>query len=340
MKKLIVDMISESEFTVKGHGVHTSYVELTRALSKRQDIDIQVNVARPNVDITHIQTMGFYAIRKLLFSRGKKIVSAHIVPASFVGSIKGAKYWAPFSKYYLKWFYNRADIVLACSGSVARELVEDMKLSTRVETFYNTIDMSQYTHTDQDKKKARVKLGIDERAFLVLGNGQVQPRKRLDTMIACARALPKMEFIWVGGIPFKQLGADYHKMQKMVTTLPDNMHTTGVISLEQVRDYLCAADVFFLPAEQENHPMCVLEAAGAGLPIVLRDIPQYNDTFRPDALFIRDNNEAILNLKKLAEDPKFRAQAIKMSQRIAARFNSSVGAERAMALYQETLRKS
>ena len=43
-KKLIVNMISESEFTVQGHGVHTAYKEITDALRKRKDIDIEVNL--------------------------------------------------------------------------------------------------------------------------------------------------------------------------------------------------------------------------------------------------------------------------------------------------------
>ena len=55
--KLTVNMISESEFTVQGHGVHTAYKEITDALRKKKDVDIEVNTDRP-ADIIHIQTMG------------------------------------------------------------------------------------------------------------------------------------------------------------------------------------------------------------------------------------------------------------------------------------------
>ena len=57
-------MISESEFTVQGHGVHTAYKEITDALRKRKDIDIEVNTDRP-ADIIHIQTMGLYDLSTL-----------------------------------------------------------------------------------------------------------------------------------------------------------------------------------------------------------------------------------------------------------------------------------
>ena len=65
-------MISESEFTVQGHGVHTAYKEITDALRKRKDIDIEVNSDRP-ADIVHIQTMGLYSFRHLMKKGGKKL---------------------------------------------------------------------------------------------------------------------------------------------------------------------------------------------------------------------------------------------------------------------------
>lgn len=337
MKQLKIDMISESEFTIKGHGVHTAYLELTNALKARSDTNVKVNDPRSDADITHIQTVGVYALQKLLFAKGKKVVSAHIIPASFIGSLAGAKYWAPFSKIYLKWFYGRADMVFAVSGMVRQELVQNMGLRNPVVTFYNTVQMNHYKHTASQKAQARAALGMTAGDFLVIGNGQVQPRKRLDTFVATAKACPEMRFVWVGGIPFKHLGADYEKMHKIMHSLPPNVTMTGVISLEDVRRYLYAADAFFLPAEQENHPMCVLEAAGAGLPILLRDIPEYNDTFRPDALFVTDENVAATYLKKLQSDPDFYREYVECSGRIAARFDSSSGAERAMQLYRSLL---
>ena len=52
-----VTMVSESEFTVQGHGVHTAYVELTNALKKRADVEVVVNQFGES-DITHIHTVG------------------------------------------------------------------------------------------------------------------------------------------------------------------------------------------------------------------------------------------------------------------------------------------
>ena len=334
-KKLIVNMISESEFTVQGHGVHTAFKELTRALSLRDDVDIEVNTNR-TADIVHIQTIGPYSFMKLLSRNGKKVVSAHVVPDSFIGSLKGAKYWRPIGRWWLKTFYGKADLVLACSGMVRDELRDDMGL-TNVDLLYNTVNMDQYKITADDRKQARKRLNLRSDDFVVVGNGQVQPRKRLDTFISIAKSMPDARFFWVGGIPFKQLGAEASKMQHLMDNLPDNVTVTGVITLEEVKKYYQAADVFILPATQENHPMCVLEAAGASLPIVLRDIPQYNDTFRGHALMASTDEEFIEIVKKLRSDKDFYAKAQSGAKEIAKKFDSRTGAERVVEFYRSLI---
>lgn len=337
MKKLIVDMISESEFTVKAHGVHTAYVEMTDALRARNDVDVKVNVVRNNADIMHVQTMGLYSFRKLRAAKSKKVVSGHLVPASLVGSIKGMGHLQWLVRGYMRLFYNQADLVLAVSNMVRDEMVGPMKLKTRVEVLYNTVDMSRYKRTEDDRTAARERLHIDKDAFVVVGNGQVQPRKRLDTFFETAKALPDVTFIWIGGITFKHLGASYGKMQELVKTAPKNVIVTGVIDHADVLKYLHASDVFFLPAEQENHPMCVLEAAGAGLPIILRDLPEYDDTFRPDAQFIRSTKESVAAVTQLRDDAAFYTKQKKATRRIAERFDSKAGGERMVAFYRSLL---
>ena len=43
MKKIHVNLISESEFTVQGHGVHTAFIEMRNQLEKSPAIDLKVN---------------------------------------------------------------------------------------------------------------------------------------------------------------------------------------------------------------------------------------------------------------------------------------------------------
>ncbi len=159
----------------------------------------------------------------------------------------------------------------------------------------------------------------------------------MDILIKAAKEMPDVKFFWVGGIPFKNLGADYNAMQNMIKNAPNNLTVTGVIPLENVRDYYVAADVFVLPAMQENHPMCVLEAAGAGLPIILRDIPQYNDTFKGDAVMAKTDDEFLELISKLCKDKKAYKKAQLGAEKIAERFDSSAGAERLVEFYRSLI---
>ena len=59
---------------------------------------------------------------------------------------------------------------------VADELINDMHVP-KTKVLYNTINMSRYKHSAAEKKSARKKLGLKDDDFVVMGNGQVQPRK-------------------------------------------------------------------------------------------------------------------------------------------------------------------
>ena len=335
-EKISVNIISETEFSVKGHGVHTAYVEMRDALAKHPNIELFINDKKAKTDIIHIHTMGPYALSFLYKKHGKKVVSGHLVSDSFVGSIIGAKYWKPIGNLYLKNFYKKADLVLACSGMVSSELCNNMGLSN-VDTLYNSIDTSKYKFSDKDRHKARTKLNIPTDKFVVIGNGQVQPRKRFDVLVDMAKKLPEVEFFWIGGIPFKYAGDDYIKMSKMMKNVPKNFTVTGVIPLAQVKKYYAAADLFILPAEQENHPMCVIEAAASGLPIILRDIPNYKDTFGSDVMLAKTDADFLKLTQQAIKDPKLRDEYRQKSAQIAQRFDTKTAMKKLLKFYQSLL---
>jgi 1,2-diacylglycerol-3-alpha-glucose alpha-1,2-galactosyltransferase len=336
MRTLKVNMISESTFTVQGHGVHTAFLEMTNALAARPDANVVVNKFRRKADITHIQTFGPYSLLHLWFGSGKKVVSVHVVPDSLVGSIVGAKRFYGLAKWYLRHFYGRADLLLSVSKMVDDTLRSQLHIKKPTQVLYNTVDMSIYATSPADKNAARVALGLPESAQVVVSCAQIQPRKRFDLFCEAAKALPDTTFIWIGGIPFKHLGADYNHMHQLLNDKPANVTVTGVIEHDDVRRYLQSADVFFLPSEQENHPMAVLEAAGVGLPIVVRDIPEYNDTFKNDV--VRGTDETFVEIiKKLGTDQAFREAAVKGAADIARRFDSRAGGEHLVEAYKSIL---
>ena len=50
------------------------------------------------------------------------VVSAHVVPDSFIGSLIFSRLWQPLARLYLKYVYNRSKEVIAVSPQVKIEL--------------------------------------------------------------------------------------------------------------------------------------------------------------------------------------------------------------------------
>jgi 1,2-diacylglycerol-3-alpha-glucose alpha-1,2-galactosyltransferase len=330
---LRVNVVSESAFTTQGHGVHTAFTETVAALQKHTDATVLTNSGEP-ADVVHIHTVGPYALMKLLFARGAKVVSAHVTPDSFVGSLVGAKTWYPLAKAYLRWYYNRADQVLAVSEEVRTELAK-MGVRKPVMLVPNTIDTSAY-RTAKPKGEIRKHLGLSEQAFVVMSSGQVQPRKRVDSFVACAKALPDVTFVWVGGMPFKKLAADHAQMDELMKQAPANVVFTGLIEREAVVEHYQAADMFFLPSIQETFGIVIVEAAAAGLPVMLRDIPQYRVTFGEGYLKGEEDTFAKL-IQRVKDDPEFAREARESSQKIADKYDSNNGAKMIMKAYEAAI---
>lgn len=338
-KTYTINVISDSAFTVQGHGVHTAYTEHLNGLNKfSPEFEVHTNQKGFKADITHIHTVGFYGLRFVLSKYGLRFVSAHVVPDSFVGSLVGARLWYPFAKWYLRWFYNRADGVFAVSQEVADHL-QKMKIKKPVYVVPNMLDTSAFENSPSKRKQARHKLAIPQNKFVVVCSGQVQPRKRVDSFINCALALPDMEFIWVGGIPFKHAAADYKSMQKVMSSAPKNVKFTGVITHEEVVPYYQASDLFFLPSEQETFGIVIIEGAAAGLPVLLRDNDQYKITFKDWYESAHNDKEFIATIKKLATNRLFYKAALNKAAKIVERYETRNVMKQINQIYLNALEK-
>ena len=337
MKKLKVNILYPLWATGKrggGHGVETAFREMVNGLSARDDVTVVINSWKP-ADIIHDHSIDPPSVLKLLLHRSKKnVVSGHLTRGSMVGSV--SNWIVPFLFWYYKRIYRTADAMVAVSATTRENLISEMKIKVPIEVIENSIDTKVMATTDKQKAEFRQELGYKDRDFIIVSNGQVQPRKKFDEFVRVAKELPDFKFIWVGGIPFKGVAADQSELIKMINNPPKNLFVTNVIPLDMARKYMRMSDVYFHPAVQETFGIAIIEGAAAGLPVVLRDIPDYDHTFRPNAI-MSDSADFAKNLKKLADDKKFyvkfRAEAFKM----AKRYDNSTAAEKLVKFYRSIL---
>lgn len=337
MKKLVINLVSESEFTVQGHGVHTAYLEMRHILESQPDVKLLVNdKPKSTTDITHIHTFGFFSLRRLLSRKGGlKVVSAHVVPDSLVGSIVGARAWMHAFKYYLRWFYNRANLVIAVSPYTEKELLR-LGVKRPIVVLSNSIDTDQYKNTQAEKRRCRRELGLSDDKFVIIGNGQIQPRKKFDTFINIAGKLPDVQFIWIGGIPFKAAGAGYAKLSHQMKHAPDNVLITDVISLERARLYMKTGDLMFMPSTQETFGLAIIEGAACGMPVIVRNIHDYDATFG-DLVTRSDEKDFAELIRRFMVDDNLYADGQRKSKQLAEKYDSQTIGKQLMKLYRQEL---
>lgn len=333
---LTVNIISETPFTVQGHGVHTAYMESMDAL-RSIGVKVITNTNEP-ADIVHIHTIGPYALWKCLWNQKKLVITAHVIPDSFVGSIVGSHLWLPLARWYLKVFYGLAEHIIAVSPDVKKEL-ESMGITKPISFLPNSVNLEKFKPDTEKRNKMRENLGIPQDTFVVMNTGQIQPRKGISSFIETARKLPNITFLWIGGMPFKKLAADHAAMEELMKEAPDNVIFPGIVPLEEMPNYYQAGDALFFPSFQENFPFTIIEAAASHLPILLRDIDLYKTIFGDN--YLPGTDETFTDIiTKLSSDKAYYAAHAQKAQNIAETYASSKIAQQLLEIYKAILQKT
>ncbi|MES2200796.1 MAG: glycosyltransferase family 4 protein [candidate division FCPU426 bacterium] len=330
--KIKVNIISESE-GFKAQGVHTAFVDMVDAMSKMPGIEILVNSDQP-CDILHAHTFGPRYWKLKRHYPGRRIMTAHVVPGSFIGSLALAKYWAPISDWYLKVAYNSAEVVLCVAPQVKRDLAA-IGVKSRLEVLTNPVSTERFFPSPKLRTQGRRLLKLRSTEKICLSAGQIQPRKGVAEFIAAARALPEIQFVWLGGRPFKRLTAGFSELNKAMESAPANVHFAGVFELEQMPALYNAADLFFFPSYQENCALAINEAMACGIPMLLRDNPEYAELYGPCYLAAKDPAGYAAKITDFFKDGKLRASLRLRSSKAAERFNVKNFSEKLAGLYKD-----
>lgn len=326
-----VNHVSESVTTVQGHGVHTAFCDLVAA---HTDLGLEVGVNADWRDgVLHVHTLGPASLRRLVRHRGLRVVSAHVTPGSLRGSLVGVQLYGSAFAAYVRTFYNQAHVVIAVSDAAADEL-RDLGVRTPIEVVPNAVGAEPFVGTPARRAEARARLGHGD-TFTVLGVGQLQPRKGVEEFAECARAMPDVRFVWVGGRLFGAMSAGRTEMSHVAATAPPNLQLTGQLPRADVAEHCRAADAFLFPSRHETFGMAPVEAAFAGLPLVLSDLPVFAGVFGSSDAYLHAGTVPgyVAHLRALQADPDLRRAVGARSAAAVARYEGRQVADRIAELY-------
>ena len=160
----------------------------------------------------------------------------------------------------------RGDAVTAVGGFVRQALIDNEGLApARVEVIHNGIEPGP-PPTAEQRKQARVTLGLDPSTPVVMQVARFHPVKdhasAIRAFAAVHAALPAAKLVLVGDGPERPA----------IAQLAASLGLTGAVVFTgvrpDVRSLLPGADVFLLSSLSEGISVTLLEAMDAGLPIV------------------------------------------------------------------------
>jgi autotransporter strand-loop-strand O-heptosyltransferase len=128
-------------------------------------------------------------------------------------------------------------------------------------------------------------LGIDTEKFHVLNVGLWTPGKNQSEGIEIAKNFPNVEFHFVGN----QADNFKHYWELLMKDIPDNVTIWGERS--DVNLFMTACDAFMFNSTWECNPLAIREAASFGLPIMARNLPQYEKMFDGYILSFEESNK-------------------------------------------------
>jgi glycosyltransferase involved in cell wall biosynthesis len=187
------------------------------------------------------------------------------------GGLRGWLRWLDHALHTLAEpaVYRRARRVVVPSHGVRRELeTEYPVVRDKIDVIPNPVDtVSMQPPADLDREKLRRSFGLNPGdlviVFVALGHFE---RKGLPVLLdALVRSPGRIaRLLVVGG---QQSALEPYRVQVRAKGLADRVIFIG--SLDDVRPALWASDALALPSLYEVFPLVVLEAAAAGLPIIV-----------------------------------------------------------------------
>lgn len=189
-------------------------------------------------------------------------VSCHVSPKLWAGHVRiGSKSW--FLKKLVRFFYPRANQSVALSSGMVEEYQELIGLPEGVmKTIYNPV----LNHKPRMENSVEIHRWLSDSSLsVILGVGHLSRIKGFDDLVRAYSRMndpSNLRLIIVGDGPEKQNLANLISELGLV----DRVDLVGYQANPEI--YMMNADFFVLSSRSEGLPTVLIEAIGAGCPVV------------------------------------------------------------------------
>ena len=167
---------------------------------------------------------------------------------------------------YMPDFCEAVDLVISPSESMVK-ILRELEVKSHIEVIPNGVDLQKFHDA---KPFPREQFGFTDQDILLVYAGRIAPEKNLSFLLQAfagiAQMLPNVYLLMVGGGK-KQFEEE---VQYLIGQLGigNRVHSTGMISYDDIPSYLAMCDVFVTTSVSETFGMSTVEAMSVGLPIM------------------------------------------------------------------------
>jgi glycosyltransferase involved in cell wall biosynthesis len=243
------------------------------------------------------------------------------------------------------WAFTSANLVLSVSPYLQMCWLEAHLPADRIRLVPNGIDSARFRPATADERRAlRRELGLAADRPVVLFVGFFSRDKRPDLLFRAWSQLHghRSQLVFVGA-----KGTGYYEIDDAIAVAIRREaaalgRADDVLFVEPttaVDRYFRAADVYVLASVREAHPLALLEAMAAALPVIATRIPGATDVVIEDGvngrLFEPDDQAALTALLDavLADLPSARNLGIRARETVTSRYDIQQTAEAWLAAY-------
>ncbi len=259
-------VIRSKAFPLSDYGYHIGVGYTRKAQERLQEMDVlHCHHLVAGVDIAH------------RYARCPIVLTNHTRLDLYTGSFIPLPQQAADALMRQIWpdYTAMAEVVITPSESV-RGVLLDFGVSTPIEVIPNGVDLEPFMNPPKPRSKRD--LGVPESAVLMIYVGRLVDEKNatvlLEQFVIAAEMLPDIHLCLVG------TGPGESDLKKLAETLScaNRIHFTGAVPYLEIPNILAAADFFVTASVTEVHPLTVIEAMAAGLPVAATRSPGVIDT--------------------------------------------------------------
>jgi glycosyltransferase involved in cell wall biosynthesis len=167
---------------------------------------------------------------------------------------------------YMPPFCQAVDLVIAPSPGM-KKVLRELNVESPIEVVPNGVEMDRYMKAES---LLRTNFGYAQDDVLLVFSGRLAPEKNLEFLLrsffGVLHAIPNIHLLILGNGQ-KQYDEEIRSLAGELG-LGEHVRFTGRVEYDELPAYLAMCDAFVTASVSEVHPLSVIEAMGAGLPVM------------------------------------------------------------------------